>query len=409
MYTGGTVCISTPASWSGITNGGTEQYVDVGFPNQQGVTSAHDFQLSTTTTNWITSTATNNSSAGMGTGQNYWPLLGNATATAWPSIGANATGATNTAYTTGPPPTTVSGKVVRFATGNLTAATTYCFNFKDGSGTVGAETSTSYSLQLPDIGTNGYQENVPGFVTTYKCASSCTAPGAGTAIMSSNWGTQITSASTALCTQPAFASECNDYFSVSAVVPPILTLSLDSNADSFQTNLDPNQPVLTNGVHALIQTNAKGGWVMWTRDLNQGLSSAASGGHIPSVAWATCTGVPCPTTLANTTPGGSYGINAAVASNLGGTFGPTDCGPGGPSAGTAVVEPEYSGTLTVPAAVQVGPATTNWANVADCTASTSGTDSGSKVTFVEGATVTFSTPASTDYTDTIYVAAAGQF
>src|SRR6516164_11764242 len=41
MYTGGTVCISTPASWTGITNGGAEQYVDVGFPNQQGVTSAH--------------------------------------------------------------------------------------------------------------------------------------------------------------------------------------------------------------------------------------------------------------------------------------------------------------------------------------------------------------------------------
>jgi hypothetical protein len=407
MYTGGTVCISTPASWTGITNGGAEQYVDVGFPNQQGVTSAHDFQVSTTAANWLSNTTVNNTSAGMGTGQNYWPLLGNASATAWPSIGATATGATNTPYTTGPPPTTVSGKVVRFATGNLTAATTYCFNFKDGSGTPGAETSGTFSLQMSDIGTNGYQENVPGFVTTYKCAAACTAPGAGTAIMSSNWGTQVTSASTALCTQPAFASECNDYFTVSAVVPPILTLSLDSNADSFQTNLDPNQPVMTNGVHALIQTNAKGGWVMWAKDSNQGLSSASSGGHIPSVAWALCTGVPCPTTLLNTVA--DYGINTAVASNLGGSFGPTNCGTGGPPT-AAQPEPEFAGTLTAPAAVQVGPGTTNWANVADCSTSTPpGTDGGSKVTFVEGATITFSTPAATDYTDTIYVAAAGQF
>jgi hypothetical protein len=409
MYSGGSVCIATPASWSGITNGGAEQYVDIGFPNEQGVTNAHDFHVNTTTTNWIVNT-TNFGSGN--TGQNYWPLLGNSSATSWPSIGSTGTpagtalGATDGNYTTGPPPTTVSGKVVRFNTANLAVSTTYCFNFKDGSGTTGAETSGTYSLQLSDIGTNGYQENVPGFVTTYKCAASCNTPGAGTAIMSSNWGTQITSASTALCNQPTFSPECNDYYTVSAVVPPILTLDMDANNDSFQTNLDPNQPVLTNGVHALIQTNAKGGWVMWAKSLNQKLLSASSGGQIGSVPWATCTGVPCPTTLVNTNA--DYGINAAVASNLGGTFGPTQCGTGIPTAAQA--EPEYFGTLTVPGAVQVGPATANWANIADCSTSTPpGTDGGSKVTLTEAATITFSTPAATDYTDTVYVAAAGQF
>jgi hypothetical protein len=413
MYTGGTVCVATPASgtFSTIPNAGTETNVEIGFPAEQGsgvtapisIGALTDFQVKATPANWIVNTT----DLGSGnSGQHYFPLLdGLSSVTAWP-ISSPATAAQNTNYTPGD---VASKRIVRFTMPtSFSAGTEYCFNFKDGTGTTGAETNATYSLQLPDIGTNGYQENVPGFVTTYKCTTGCTALGAGTPIMSSNWGTQITSASTTSCT----VAPCNDYYVVSAVVPPLLIFTLDHNADSFVTNLDPNQAVLTNGVTAKIQTNGKGGWVMWTKDTDrsgltppqnvQGLHSAASGGIIPTTPWLG-TG---PTTIytSPTQPAAAlYGLIATATSNVGGT---TACGASNTPAG-AKVELPYAGSNVSP--VSVGAFTVDWAEVADCSASTAGTDGGSTVLLKEAATITFSTPASTDYTDTVYVAAAGQF
>jgi hypothetical protein len=403
MYTGGTVCVATPASgtFSTITNAGAETNVEIGFPAEQGsgaaaptlIGATNDFEVKATPANWIVNTT----DLGAGnSGQHYFPLLdGLSSVTAWP-ISSPATAAQNTSYTPGD---VATKRIVRFTMPtSFSAGTEYCFNFKSGTNSPAAETSSTYSLQLPDIGANGYQENVPGFITTYKCTTGCTAIGAGTPVMSSNWGTQITAASTTACS----SAPCNDYYVVSAVVPPLLIFKLDHNFDSFVTNLDPNQAVLTSGVTATIQTNGKGGWVMWAKDSNQGLSSASSGGHIPTTAWLG-TG---PTTIytSPTQPSAAaYGLIAAAASNVGGT---TSCGASNTPAG-AKVEPPYAGSNVSP--VSVGAFTADWAEVADCSASTAGTDGGSTVNFKEAATITFSTPAATDYTDTVYVAAAGQF
>jgi hypothetical protein len=406
QYTGGTLCIATPASFSGITNAGAETDIEVGFPAEQGgtgapITGSTDFQVKTTLANWLTNTT----DPSIGSGQNYFPLLdGYSSVTTWPSLGGTAIAAQNTAWTSGDQ---ASKRIVRFATGNLAAGKEYCFNFKDGSGTTGAETSSTFSLQLPDIGANGYQENVPGFITTYKCSSGCSAIGAGTAVMSSNWGVQVTPSSTATCS----TAPCNDYYVVNAVVPPLLIFKLDHNADSFVTNLDPNQAVATNGVTASIQTNAKGGWIMWVKDTDrsaltppanvQGLHSASSGGYIGTPAW---TGAATMIYTSPTAPPNAYyGLVAAVTS---GAPGVTNCGASNVPTG-GKVEPEYNGSIVSP--VTVGTMTVDWAEVADCSASTAGTDAGSTVLLKEAATITFNTPAATDYTDTVYVAAAGEF
>jgi len=403
MYSGGTVCVATPASgtFSTIPNAGAETDVEIGFPAEQGaasgpnvISSTNDFHVKPTPANWLVNTT--DPSGGTNTGQNYFPLLdGLGSETAWPGLVSPAVAAQDTAYSPGD---VTSKRIVRFTMTAMAAAHDYCFNFKDGTGTTGAETSSTFSLQLPDLGTNGYQENVPGFITTYKCTASCSTLGAGTPVMSSNWGTQITSASTTACS----VAPCNDYYVVTAVVPPLLIFKLDHNADSFITNLDPNQSVPTTGVTATVQTNAKGGWIMWTKDTNQGLSSASSGGHIPTVTWNS----DAPTTIytSPTQPVNAlYGLVAIATSNVGGV---TSCGASNTPAG-AKVEPEYAGSSTSP--VAVGAFTQDWSEVADCSASTAGTDGGSTVNLKEDATITFSTPAATDYTDTVYVAAAGEF
>src|ERR1700683_4396223 len=375
-YSGGTVCVATPVSTGSIPNFGSENYVDVGFPNESGIAGgSSDFQVSTTTANWITTTPP---PASPGTGSQYWPKInigGSLVApSAWPSIGATAVAATNGAYVSGNPRTL---KVVRFATGAMVANKVYCFDFADGSGTPGAETSGTYSLETSTVGTNGYQENVPGYVETYDCASSCGAVGAGTAVESSNWGTQITA---------------NNSIVVSAVVPPIFVMSLSANVDSFPTNLDPNSVKSTTGVGVTVETNAKGGWFLWVKSKTQALTAAASGASIPSVGWNT----DAPTDLVAGTPG--YNLNAATTSNVNGV-GTTLC--------TAQPEAEYNGVL---ASFGGGELTPNWELAARSpTASPPGTDAGTTVTLVESAAISFSIPAASDYTDTIYVTGAGQF
>jgi hypothetical protein len=375
VYTGGSVCINTPASTGSIPNFGSENYVDVGFPDQSGVAGASsDFQVNTTTTNWITSTTP---PASPGTGSAYWPTLNTVAPAAWPSIGANAVAATDAAYTSGNPATL---KVVRFATGNMVANKTYCFDFRSGTNYPAAETSGTYALKTSTTGTNGYLEYVPGYVATYDCTSGCTTVGAGTKVEQSNWGTQIGGVTG------------DNSIVISAVVPPIFEMDFASNVDSFPTNLDPNSVKTTTGNAVTVKTNAKGGWMVWTKSKNQALTSAASGGSIPSVGWNT----DAPTALTAGTPG--YNLTVGVTANVNGA-GTTKC--------TDTVEPEYNGIL---ASFQGGELTPNWEMAADCsTATPPGTDGGTTVTFNENAAISFATPASNDYTDTIYVTGAGQF
>lgn len=387
QYTGGSICVLTPA-----TGVGTENYVDVGFPAEESggsdtITSTNDFDVSTTPANWAVNT-TNLGTAN--TGQNYWPLLGSSAATAWPGITSPtvAGNITDTQYATHDAATK---KVVRFATGNLTASTTYCFNWTTGT------TGTTYSLRVANEGLNGYQEYVPGFVATYDCTSTCTAPGSGTELMSSNWGTQIT-------------PPPGNQILVSAVVPPIFIMTFAGNTDQFVTNLDPNGPVDTAGQSVIVQTNAKGGWVVWTHDANQGLSSASSGGHIPTVGWngGAYQSLTCGGGGPACTP--EYAMLAQVTSNYNGA-GTTLCGPTNSPAG-AEVETEYGGggTPGTLANNDGGALEANWAETADCSTSTPpGTDAGTQIKFNEIATINFNTPAASDYTDTIYVVGAGQF
>jgi len=68
----------------------------------------------------------------------------------------------------------------------------------------------------------------------------------------------------------------NDQITVTATVPPIFIFSLSGNADSFPGDLDPTViNSTTAGIFGHIVTNAKGGWIAWAKDSQQGLYSAS--------------------------------------------------------------------------------------------------------------------------------------
>ena len=393
-YTGGTVCVATPNTSAGITGFGTEQFVDIGFPDQEGAdtVSTDDFQVNPILAHWKDSTTL---PSGLGGGSLYWPSISIPSSTlpnpiaaiAWPGMNGNiALGATNTVYTA---PQAASKKVVRFATTGLAVDSTYCFDFRSGTNWTTAtpppaETSGTYSLETSKSGTNGWDEDEPGFVSTYNCSGSCNAPGAGTEIESSNWGSQV----------DTIANPYNS-ITVTGVVPPIFEMDFTSPVDSFPTNLNPNAQVSTTGNSVTVKTNAKGGWMVWTKDQYQGLFSQAANYTIGTVPWNSGN----PTALTAGPATAAYNMNVATTPNIT----TTHC--------LAQPEHEYSGSL---AAWSGGELTQQWEMAADCSTGTGFTtppytDGGTVVTFAESAAINFSTPAASAYTDTIYITGAGQF
>jgi hypothetical protein len=171
---------------------------------------------------------------------------------------------------------------------------------------------------------------------------------------------------------------------VNATVPPIFEFIMGSNSDVFAPDLAPGAIRTTGGVTPTINTNAKGGWIMWAKDANQSLDSTASGGSIPSVGWNTA----LPTALVAGTPG--YAMNVVTAP-AGGTF----C--------TESVAAEYD---TVTNGGDGGALLANFEQIGDCTG---GPSNGDGLTISEAAAISVTTPASTDYTDTIFVVGAGLF
>lgn len=205
--TGVLVC-ATP---SAATTSATETLVRITFPTDAGAT---DYAVNATPSNWTVSTAS------IPTGATAWPGIGTATA--------------------------VSGHTVTFPSGDLSAATQYCF-------------STAARL------TNGSAVTS----TQITGATLITYDNAGTPlpVNQTNWSTAVIT---------------DDTITISAVVPPNFTITLAANVDAFLTNLDPAAIVSTTGVGVDINTNAVGGWIAWAKDSQQGLRSATASYTIDS-------------------------------------------------------------------------------------------------------------------------------
>lgn len=253
--------------------------------------------------------------------------------TVWPGI--------NTA-------TTVSSQTVTFPSSDLTVGTIYCFNF------TGTSTLTTAASAGP---------NLQGVIETQT---------SGSVVIDS--------------TSYATATIADDQIVVSAVVPPSFYFTLSGNTDTFTTNLDPASVVSTTGRQVTITTNAKGGWIAWAKDTQQGLYSATTNYKINTAGT----------------------VNGAPSSLTGGTEGyvlDTDVTTDAAGGCTVASDAEYNGTGTS----QGGTFSANFQPVASCTGASPATSNGDIITLIERAAIAGATPAGTDYTDVITVVGAGNF
>jgi hypothetical protein len=177
----------------------------------------------------------------------------------------------------------------------------------------------------------------------------------------------------------------NDQIVVTATVPPSFNFVLDSNTDTFASNLAPGSVVNTNGRTVTVNTNATTGWIAWARDSNTGLTSAAASHTIPSTTPGTNA------TLSAGTPGYVFAITAITQ---------------GTGAGTTTASNAYgNGAGGVAGAGQGSGLDSSIRQIASST----GTANGAVLTVRERAAISAVTPAATDYTDTITIIGAGSF
>lgn len=174
------------------------------------------------------------------------------------------------------------------------------------------------------------------------------------------------------------ASIADDQIVVTASVNQTFSFALSANSDSLGALATGSVTSSPTPRTATVNTNAKNGWYVWAQDSNTGLTSTSAS-----------------KTIASTTPGtqstlviGTEGYN------------------------TGVTQSQTSGT----GAITVAPAFVGGASTGgglDTTlrtlASSNGTANNAVLTMTNNAAISTTTPAATDYTDTITVVGAGLF
>lgn len=177
----------------------------------------------------------------------------------------------------------------------------------------------------------------------------------------------------------------NDQIVVTATVPPTFSFTLSGNTDTFSGNLDIASVISTAGKTVTLATNAGNGWIVWAKDLNAGLTSAATGQTIPTAGSIDGS----PSTLSAGTAGYVLDTDLTTDSATAGT-------------GTVSIAGEYNGVGTAS-----GGTLSNTAY--QPVASANGPTDGDVITLIERAAISGLTKAAADYTDTLTVVGAGNF
>lgn len=198
----------------------------------------------------------------------------------------------------------------------------------------------------------------------------------------SNLGSVTTQTSTPTdidTAQFATASITNDQIVVTATVPPAFSFALSGNTDALGTLNYTTVGVSPTPRTVTVNTNAHNGWMVWAKDANTGLTSASAS-----------------TTIASTTPGT---VSTLTATNEGYNTGVTSTITSG---GAITVDPAFaSGGVNY----KGGGLDTSMRLLA----SSGGVANNAVLTMTNNVSIKASTPAASDYTDTITVVGAGLF
>lgn len=175
------------------------------------------------------------------------------------------------------------------------------------------------------------------------------------------------------------ATIANDQILVTATVPQTFSFALSGNSDALGTLGTGSVTSSSSPVTATINTNAKNGWYAWARDSQTGLHSASASATIPSTTPGTN----------STQVAGTPGYNTGVTATSGG------------GTGTATPAPAFDGTTPGDG----GGLDTSLRTIA----TSGGTAQAHVLTLTNNVAIGVTTPAATDYTDTITVIGAGLF
>lgn len=175
------------------------------------------------------------------------------------------------------------------------------------------------------------------------------------------------------------ATIADDQIVVTATVPATFSFALSGTTDALGVLSTASVGTSPTPRTVTVNTNAKNGWAVWAKDANTGLSSAGAS-----------------KTIASTTPGshstlsaGTEGYNTGVSSSQVG------------GAGTVTVQSAF----VYGGAGQGGGLNTSLATLAV----SDGTADTAVLTLRNNVAINATTPAATDYTDTITVVGAGLF
>ena len=195
--------------------------------------------------------------------------------------------------------------------------------------------------------------------------------------------TQNSSAATIDTGNYTTATIADDQITVTATVPSTFSFSLSSTTDNLPTLTTANPVSSTATKDITVNTNAKNGWQVWAKSAatNGGLVSSSASHTIPS----TCSGgLGTNTTLSNAAEGYNTGVTATIGS--------------GPA-------PSINAVFDGSAQYKGGGLCGAFQSLATST----GVATNAVLSLTNNASIVGSTPAATDYTDTITVVGAGLF
>lgn len=281
--------------------------------------------------------------------------------------------------------TGTSSFTIVFKAGAADIAGTLSVNFGAWGGTVNAVQSVSTA---GCIALTGAGNILPGVLTAAGAGNTVTLSSVGALTAGQSYCATLTSATAVTnpgagvysvvlndagdTTTVAIDVIANDQVVVSATVPPTFTMALSSNTDNLGT-LSAASVASSTGVNATISTNGNYGWFLWALDSQAGLNSTSQSKLIPTV----------PT-----------GSNANMTTNIG-----TEKYALGVTTGNATANYTDSGFTGS------GLSTTVYNKIASGNAAVAG----AVATVKELATISATTPAATDYSDTVTLVGAGSF
>ena len=249
------------------------------------------------------------------------------TNTAWPTGAAAWTGITTA--------TNVTGQVVTFTSGDLTAATLYCFNWNNNTAVQVTASASTTNVGAVETDTAG-----------------------AALIDSASYTTN---------------SIANDQIVVTATVPQAFSFALSGNTDAIGTITSGTVSSSPTPRTVTINTNAAGGYTVWARDLSTGLLSASASNTIASTTPGSNS------TLVGTTDGYNTGVVQSGGATVAAAFVGGATGKGG-GLNTSL---QTIATATAPATSHVLTLTTNVAVAGATKAATDYTDT---ITVVGAAT-----------------------